>query len=116
VDYKSTSTTKKIDLNDGTPWKEGYKRQMEIYQWLLRRSGFKVSNTGYFVYVNARTDLKAFDAKLVFDTQIIAHKGKDDWVEKAIIDAHKCLRKKKIPKCSKDCEWCAYREAAKSVE
>lgn len=116
VDYKSTSTTKKIDLNDGTPWKDGYKRQMEIYQWLLRQNGFKVSNTGYFVYVNADTDQNAFDGKLVFEEEIIAHKGKDDWIEKAIIDAHTCLRKKKVPKCSKECEWCQYRLAAYAHE
>lgn len=53
VDYKSTSTTKEIDINDGTPWKDAYKRQMEIYQWLLEMNGFKVSDTGYWVYVNA---------------------------------------------------------------
>lgn len=51
VDYKSTSSTKPIDLND--PWKQSYKRQMEFYQWLLRRNGLTVSNRGYFLYVNA---------------------------------------------------------------
>ncbi len=110
VDYKSTSTTKDIDLNDGTPWKDGYKRQMEIYQWLLRQNGFKVSDTGYFVYVNADTTQGAFDGKLIFDEEIIAHKGDDSWVEQAIIGAHKCLLKKTIPECTKDCKWCEYRE------
>ena len=108
-------TTKDIDLNDGTPWKDGYKRQMEIYQWLLRQNGFKVSNTGYFVYVNADTSQDAFDGKLIFDEEIIAHKGDDGWVEKAIIDAHKCLLKKKAPKNSKDCAWCQYREDSAHV-
>lgn len=115
VDYKSTSTLKEIDLNDGTPWKDAYKRQMEIYQWLLRQNGFKVSNTGYFVYVNADTNQDAFDGKLVFDEQIIAYKGNDGWVEQAIVDAYKCLRKSKAPKSCKDCEWCSYREDANSV-
>jgi len=112
VDYKSTSTTKDIDINDGTPWKEAYKRQMEIYQWLLEKNGFDVSDTGYWVYVNADTGQTGFDGKLVFDEQIISHKGDRSWVEQAIIDAHKCLRQKKIPKCSEDCEWCRYRTAA----
>ena len=30
VEYKSTSTQSEIDLNDGTPWKEQYKRQIDI--------------------------------------------------------------------------------------
>lgn len=115
VDYKSTSTTKEIDLNDGTPWKDGYKRQMEIYQWLLRRNGFKVSNVGYFVYVNADTDEDVFDGKLSFKEELIAHKGDDSWVEQAILDAHKCLKKKKAPKPKDDCEWCAYRADAAEV-
>jgi 2-isopropylmalate synthase len=31
-------------------WQDSYKRQMDVYQWLLRQNGLKVSNTGYFVY------------------------------------------------------------------
>lgn len=115
VDYKSTSTSKDIDLNDGTPWKAGYKRQMEVYQWLLRQNGFKVNDVGYFVYVNADTDQDAFDGKLVFDEEIIVHKGDDNWVEQAIIDAHKCLLMKKAPKASEGCEWCSYRADALEV-
>jgi hypothetical protein len=37
VDYKATSTDKVITLDE--EWKLGYKRQMEVYQWLLRRNG-----------------------------------------------------------------------------
>ena len=109
VDYKSTSTTKEIDLDDGTPWKQAYKNQMEIYQWLLRQNGFKVSDTGYFVYVNADTDQDAFDGKLVFDEQIIAYNGDDSWVEQAVIDVHKCLMGEEIPEAAEGCEWCSYR-------
>ena len=29
-----------------------YKRQMDMYQWILRRKGFEVSPVGYFVYVD----------------------------------------------------------------
>ncbi|MBI4367715.1 MAG: PD-(D/E)XK nuclease family protein, partial [Deltaproteobacteria bacterium] len=34
VDYKATSKDSEVTLED--EWKEGYKRQMEIYQWILR--------------------------------------------------------------------------------
>ena len=117
VDYKSTSTTKEIDLDDGTPWKQAYKNQMEIYTWLLRRElpDYKVSDTGYFVYVNADTDEDAFDGKLIFEEQIIAYKGDDSWVEKAIVDAHKCLKLKSAPESAPECEWCSYRESASAV-
>ena len=108
VDYKSTSTTKEIDINDGTPWKDGYKRQMEIYQWLLRRNGFDVSDTGYFVYVNADTGKDAFNGKLEFDVQIIEYTGSDDWVEECVQYAHDCLIDDEIPDAAEECEWCNY--------
>lgn len=37
VDYKATSTDRVISLQD--EYKEGYMRQMEIYQWIFRNSG-----------------------------------------------------------------------------
>ncbi len=107
VDYKSTSTAKVISLDD--EWKQAYKRQMEIYQWLLRRNGFDVSNTGYFVYVNADTGQDAFDGKLVFDEQLIEYIGDDSWVEDAITEAHLCLMRDTIPQSTATCDWCNYR-------
>ncbi|MFA5175485.1 MAG: PD-(D/E)XK nuclease family protein, partial [Patescibacteria group bacterium] len=110
VDYKSTSKDEKInELNKD--WQIGYKRQMEIYQWLLRQNGYKVSDTGYFVYCNGQTDRKAFDAKLEFDVTLISYKGDDSWVEKIIKEAHKCLNSDKIPKADDDCDYCNYIKA-----
>ena len=115
VDYKSTSKNEEItELNKD--WQEGYKRQMEIYQWLLRQNGYKVSDTGYFVYCNGITDKKAFDAKLEFDITLIAYKGDDSWIEQTIKDAHKCLQSDSIPKAGDDCDYCDYREAVKRAE
>ncbi|MFA6536844.1 MAG: PD-(D/E)XK nuclease family protein [Patescibacteria group bacterium] len=112
VDYKATSKDGQItELNQD--WQIGYKRQMEIYQWLLRRNGLKVSDTGYFVYCNGRTDREAFDGKLDFEVTLIPYHGNDSWVEKTIIDAHKCLKSDKIPKANKECDYCSYVEAAK---
>jgi len=114
VDYKSTSKTGEVNLDDH--WKEAYKRQMEIYQWLLRRNNFKVQNTGYFVYANGRSDLKAFDAKLEFHLTLLPYDGDDSWVEPAIIKAHECLVSEKIPDYSETCEYCQYRLAAIEAE
>lgn len=114
VDYKATSTGEEITLDD--EWKRSYKRQMEVYQWLLRRNDFKVSDIGYFVYVNAQSDKEAFDAKLEFEVKIIEYTGSDEWVEKAIFDAHECLTSDILPEMGKDCDFCAYREAVKEYE
>lgn len=113
VDYKATSTSREINLED--EWKQSYKRQMEIYQWLLRRMGFSVSHRGYFVYVNARKDRHAFDAKLEFDVHLIGYDGDDLWVEKTIGEAQKCLQGT-LPPAAPRCEFCAYRHAAQEIE
>jgi len=114
VDYKATSTQEEISL-DGQ-YKEGYKRQIEIYQWLFRQNGFKVSDKGCFVYANGKKDREAFDGRLDFDVEIIEYEGDDSWVEKAIIEAHECLMSDKFPKCNPECEFCSYRKAAQGVE
>jgi hypothetical protein len=107
VDYKSTSKDEQIsELNK--EWQIGYKRQMEVYQWLLRQNGYKVSDTGYFVYCNGKTDRAAFDAKLEFDVTLIAYKGNDDWVEQAVVESVNCLKGDKIPNAGKDCDYCRY--------
>ena len=115
VDYKATSKAEKIDsLNKD--WQGGYKRQMEIYQWLLRNNNLKVSNTGYFVYCNGQTDREAFDAKLEFDISLIPYKGDDSWVEEKILEAHKCLSEAKIPSAGLNCDYCAYIKSVKENE
>lgn len=113
VDYKATSTEKEITLDE--EYRQGYKRQMEIYQWLLRHNGFKVSDTGYFVYVNGKTDRAAFDGKLEFDVKLLDYTGKDNWVEGVIEKANDCMRAAKAPKSPADCEYCNYRAAAEEV-
>lgn len=114
VDYKATALNEEItELTKDHH--EGYKRQMEIYQWLLRQNGLKVSNTGYFVYANGVTDAKAFDGKLEFDVTLIPYEGDDSWVEKAIIDAKECLESDKVPDAGKDCDYCIYRETVKKI-
>lgn len=114
VDYKSTSKNEKIiELNKD--WQSSYKRQMEIYQWLLRKNKYKVSNTGYFVYCNGKTDLEKFDGKLEFDLTLIAYKGSDDWIEGTIEEIYACLRSNEIPASKNDCDYCAYRAAASEI-
>lgn len=109
VDYKATSTTREITLDE--EYRQSYKRQMEIYQWLLRKNGFAVSDTGYFVYVNGKTDRKAFDARLEFDVKIIPYQGSAHWVEDTIFAAHACLNADMPPHASGKCHYCPYVEA-----
>jgi hypothetical protein len=114
VDYKSTSKEEEVTLN--ADWQIGYKRQMEIYQWLFRKNDYEVSNTGYFVYCNGNTDKEAFDGMLEFDIKIIPYEGDDSWVEQTILDAIDCLKSDTLPDSGKDCDFCKYRNAVKVFE
>ncbi|MCW9054735.1 MAG: PD-(D/E)XK nuclease family protein [Candidatus Pacebacteria bacterium] len=110
VDYKATS--KNGDVNLDAEWQDGYKRQMEVYQWLFRQNGFKVSDTGYFVYVNGRTDVDQFDGKLEFEIKLLPYTGKDTWIEPVLREIKACLESNTIPAIGKECDYCPYREVA----
>jgi len=58
VDYKATSTTEEITLD--TEYRQTYKRQLEIYQFLFQKNGFPVSKSAYIVYANALKERQAF--------------------------------------------------------
>ncbi len=114
VDYKSTSISGTVTLEG--EWKEAYKRQVEMYQWLFRQNGFPVSSTAFFVYVNGDKSKAGFDGRLEFSMQILPHDGDDSWVAEALQEARLCLERDTLPPSHPDCEWCSYRRVAKEVE
>lgn len=113
VDYKATSKSTEVSLD--SDWQISYKRQMETYQWLLRQNGFSVSDTGYFVYTNARVDLDGFHDKLEFRTKLIPYTGKDTWVEKTLLAMKGCMEGDIPPVGDSimggECEYCSYARA-----
>ncbi len=114
IDYKATSKDGKIESLD-EEWHRGYKRQIEVYQWLLRKNGFKVSVTGYWFYANASKDREAFDARLDFELTLVPHTGLTDWIEPALFAIKECLDDVSLPSPAKNCDYCTYREAVGTV-
>ncbi len=110
VDYKATSKNETIEALD-KEWHGGYKRQMEMYQWLLRQNGYRVSSVGYFVYCNGITEKDAFGGTLEFEMTLIPHEGDDSWVEDTLVEAHACLEGDTIPDSSDACDHCAFVDA-----
>jgi CRISPR/Cas system-associated exonuclease Cas4 (RecB family) len=109
ADYKATSTKQEITLDN----RDSYKKQMEIYQWLFRKNGFKVANKGYFVYCNCDTEKNAFTGILQFKISLIPYDGNDSWIEKILHQIKDCLTSKTIPEPSPSCEYCQYLNAIK---
>jgi len=110
VDYKATSKTSEVNLD--AEWQRGYKRQMEIYQWLFKQNGFNVSPTGYFVYCNGDSGKPFFDKKLEFDIKVIPYTGDDSWIKGALKEIKECLMGDKIPEPNSECDYCNYRKNA----
>ena len=100
VDYKASGAPEG-ELYDS------YKRQMEIYQWLLRKNGFQVLDRGYFVYCRVNKDSGFADGRLDFDIKVQAYDGDDSWVEGKIKEARKIIDGP-IPASSPDCGYCNY--------
>ena len=108
VDYKATA--KKDDMKElgDEKWHNTYRRQLEIYQWLVRKNGLEVSNSAYFLYCNGIGSMDTFDKKLEFRTTIIEYVGDDRWVDGVIQEIYECLNAGKRPNSRDDCEHCGY--------
>jgi CRISPR/Cas system-associated exonuclease Cas4 (RecB family) len=114
VDYKATAKASEVSLD--AEWQISYKRQMEVYQWLLRQNGFSVSNTGYFVYTNGRLDLDGFNDRVEFRTKVIPYTGSDAWVEPTLVKMKACMDSKDMPPIGMaamggPCDYCSYARA-----
>jgi len=110
VDYKATAKDKEVSIDSG--WQISYKRQVEVYQWLLRQNGLRVSNTAYFVYANGRSDLDAFNDRIEFRTKVIPYEGSDSWIEPTLHTMKTCMDGE-MPGMGEsimggECEFCAY--------
>jgi len=113
VDYKATAKDKEItSLGPVGGWQDSYRRQMEVYQWLLRANGHKVSDTGYFVYANGDASKDGFNDVVEFRTNVFPHVGNDVWVEPTIIKMKECIEGDMPPvgtaAMGGECDYCAY--------
>ena len=109
VDCKATSKKEEVTLDHA--WQIGYKRQVEIYQWLVRKNGFLVSDIAYFLYHNAMKNKPKFENRLDFAVSLIPYRGDASWVSAALIDARTCLSADTAPQASPDCDYCNYTAA-----
>ena len=110
VDVKATSKNN-FDWNETFnkyDYAKGYKRQLEMYQWLFRMNGFQVADEAYLVYFNGKKNEKFFNNELRFETYFIKLNCSTSWVENAIIDTVKLLDSNNFPKPSNKCEYCNY--------
>jgi hypothetical protein len=107
VDYKATGA-KEHRIYDA------YKRQMEVYQWLLKKNGFSVSNLGYFLFAKVDKKKQFKGARLSFKLLIEPCSGNSEWVENELLNARKCLEGK-LPEFGNECKYCNWCLAQSSL-
>lgn len=110
ADYKATSKAPDKAPNADNIY-PGYRRQLEFYQFLLRRLGFDVEPRAWLVYANGIKTRERFDARLEFDISFIPHDGDDAWVAGALDNAVAAIESTDLPNAAPDCKWCQYRHA-----
>lgn len=113
IDYKATAKEGRIVSLSDSSWEASYRRQIGVYQWLLRKNGFTVDDTGYFVYANAKViDQNGFHNNLQFETTLVSCVGDTTWIDETLPQIKTCLTEDELPKSGEACEYCSYREAS----
>ena len=109
ADYKATARAETPGERHLYP---SYRRQMDVYQFLVRRQGFPVSNRGWFVYVNGDGRAAEWGEKLCFTTTLVPYDGDDAWVLDVFRRAVATVGQAEVPVAAENCEFCAYAAGA----
>ena len=113
VDYKATSKNSEVSID--AEWQQGYRRQMDFYQWLLRKNDLNVSDVGYFVYCNGDRKKATFDNKVDFKVSVLEYIGNSSWIENTIVEIKELLDQNNTPEFEEDCTYCSYIQDIESV-
>lgn len=108
VDYKSTAKSEPVEEVGDAVWHQAYRRQLEVYQWLLRAMGFTVSNTAFWFYETGDNTALTFDQVIRFEARVIPYEGDDSWVEGQLMQMRADLDDDQVPDAATDCEHCNY--------
>jgi len=118
ADYKSQQKNSKVtqDTYFNDAHKEGYKRQLDFYAYLLKGMGFKVSSDAYFYICNAKEVDEGFHGKMLFDEVLIHYPVKTDYLDKDIQEMINVMNSFDIPQSHESCENCAYARQRSGLE
>ncbi len=105
VDYKATSSFAIPTLE----FRDPYRRQLDVYGWLLQRNGFDLAREGYIVFANADRERPGLDRALQFTLSVAMHMLDLGWIDDALLAVRECLDRDVPPPSTTECVWCAYR-------
>lgn len=112
ADYKATSKAGEITVES---LHASYRRQAEMYQFLVRRQDLVVSDTAWFVYANGIKSGVGFDNCLPFTTILVPHVGNDGWVLETFRRAVDLALSPESPPAREGCVWCGFVDKRKTL-
>ena len=107
IDFKATAKRDDITKLEGG-FSDLLRRQVEVYQYILRKMGHDVSDIAYFYYVNGCADRPGFNGRLDFRISIISHQGDASWIEPTLRQIKNMLEAPHAPEPSEKCAHCQY--------
>lgn len=113
ADYKATSARPPVGFA-GLNY-DGYRRQLEIYRWLVEANGLPTFGEDYWVVANADPDRES-EGTLPLALSVLPYAGDCRWVPDALRAARECLDAPALPAPARECRWCRYRQAAAAAE
>ena len=118
VDYKSQASEKKVETKSylDSAYHQDYKVQMDFYNYLLDKMGFKIGKISYFLVVNANRLAKGFNGMMEFSETLIPYNHDITWVNNKVKEMIDCMNSNDIPNENISCMNCAYSKARKQFE
>ena len=107
VDYKS-SGSKEITIY------ADYQKQMDTYNYILNRMGYKTQPHAYFVFYKVNKTGGGFNNVLPFDDEVRTVPADPSWVGPAFERAVKTARQDQAPQATATCTHCVYVASASS--
>jgi hypothetical protein len=110
VDYKSQASDNPVQTESylANAYHQGYKVQMDFYNYLLTCMGHKVSPTSYFLVVNANRGAEGFYGNMKFSETIVPYTHNISWIPNKIEEMIRVMNSKGLPNGNESCEVCAY--------
>lgn len=105
ADYKATAKADAVTPQNIYP---GYRRQLEVYQFLVEQNGFSVDSRSWLVYANGIKNAAEFNDTLRFRTTLIPVDCDRSWVELKFREAVSAIAGGSRPAGAEGCEWCGY--------
>ena len=118
VDYKSQASNYEVrtDYYLASPYHEGYKIQMDFYNYLLTAMGFQIGSFSYFLVVNADRSAKGFHGKMDFSETLVPYEHNISWVTDKVEEMIALINQTTVPASHPSCENCAYAKQRAKID